>query len=89
MPAGFIKLNALRFIIEGKAQGKKAKKPSKKLDKLGAKKFRQERSKKSGQKRSKKIMRKSLAFMLAFFYGCGTVYTPGVPQVWQVVRKRA
>lgn len=45
--AGFIKLNALRFIIEGKAQGKKAKK-SKKLDKSS------NGAKKSGKKESKK-----------------------------------
>lgn len=45
--AGFIKLNALRFIIEGKAQGKKSKK-SKKLDKSS------NGAKKSGKKESKK-----------------------------------
>ena len=46
--AGFIKLNALRFIIEGKAQGKKSKKSTKKLDKSsnGAKKSRKKESKK-------------------------------------------
>lgn len=43
--AGFIKLNALRFIIAGKAR-KKSKKSTKKLDKSGAKK--------SGKKESKK-----------------------------------
>ena len=43
--AGFIKLNALRFIIAGKAH-KKSKKSTKKLDKSGAKK--------SGKKESKK-----------------------------------
>lgn len=46
--AGFIKLNALRFIIEGKAQGKKAKKSTKKLDKSS------NGAKKSGKKESKK-----------------------------------
>lgn len=46
--AGFIKLNALRFIIEGKAQGKKSKKSTKKLDKSS------NGAKKSGKKESKK-----------------------------------
>lgn len=51
--AGFIKLNALRFIIEGKAQGKKAKKPTKKLDKLGAKKSGKKEAKNQAKKKQK------------------------------------
>lgn len=52
--AGFIKLNALRFIIEGKAQGKKSKK-SKKLDKSsnGAKKSGKKESKNQAKKKQK------------------------------------
>lgn len=51
--AGFIKLNALRFIIEGKAQGKKAKKSTKKLDKLGAKKSGKKEAKNQAKKKQK------------------------------------
>lgn len=53
--AGFIKLNALRFIIEGKAQGKKAKKPTKKLDKSsnGAKKSGKKEAKNQAKKKQK------------------------------------
>lgn len=52
--AGFIKLNALRFIIEGKAKsGKKAKKPTKKLDKLGAKKSGKKEAKNQAKKKQK------------------------------------
>ncbi|KAA8709859.1 argininosuccinate synthase [Helicobacter canis] len=52
--AGFIKLNALRFIIEGKAQGKKSKK-SKKLDKSsnGAKKSGKKEAKNQAKKKQK------------------------------------
>lgn len=53
--AGFIKLNALRFIIEGKAQGKKAKKSTKKLDKSsnGAKKSGKKEAKNQAKKKQK------------------------------------
>ena len=52
--AGFIKLNALRFIIEGKAKsGKKAKKSTKKLDKLGAKKSGKKEEKNQAKKKKK------------------------------------
>lgn len=53
--AGFIKLNALRFIIEGKAQGKKSKKSTKKLDKSsnGAKKSGKKESKNQAKKKQK------------------------------------
>lgn len=52
--AGFIKLNALRFIIEGKAKsGKKAKKSTKKLDKLGAKKSGKKEAKNQAKKKQK------------------------------------
>ena len=52
--AGFIKLNALRFIIEGKAQGKKSKK-SKKLDKSsnGAKRSGKKEAKNQAKKKQK------------------------------------
>ena len=53
--AGFIKLNALRFIIEGKAQGKKSKKSTKKLDKSsnGAKKSGKKEAKNQAKKKQK------------------------------------
>lgn len=51
--AGFIKLNALRFIIAGKAH-KKSKKSTKKLDKLGAKKSGKKEAKNQAKKNPKR-----------------------------------